>query len=192
MELDESNTILLSPSFCKLHGIIYFLLLDKEVVYVGQSKNGLSRALSHPDIKHDSIAIYECEIPELDYFEDFFIAKYQPVCNKKFNGALYKKCKKGARYKETVTLNDNMYYKSRRVTYNLEENSFYKMIQQILTHRQKDFRFIANKLSLEKKDFLKRIAEQKLKISDLEMLADVLDIDIKISFIDRETGKAII
>jgi len=192
MELNEAHTILLSPTFCNLRGIIYFLLFDKEVVYVGQSKKGLPRALSHPDIKHSSIAIYECEISELDYYEDFFIAKYQPIYNKRFNGALYKKCKKDSIYTETVTLNGNKYYKSHRTTYNLTENYFYKSILQLLNYRKKDFRFIANKMSLEKRDLLKRIAERKLKIPDLKMLADALNAELDIRFIDKDTKKPII
>lgn len=61
---------------------IYFLLLDENVVYVGQTKTGISRPLSHENNKmFNSIKIIECDKEELDYLEDKYIAKYKPVYN---------------------------------------------------------------------------------------------------------------
>ena len=47
--------------------IIYFLMDEDEVVYVGQSKIGLSRPYSHKDKKFTKIAIINCKESELDY-----------------------------------------------------------------------------------------------------------------------------
>lgn len=53
--------------------IIYFLMDEDEVVYVGQSKIGLSRPYSHKDKKFTKIAIINCKESELDDKETEFI-----------------------------------------------------------------------------------------------------------------------
>ena len=65
--------------------LIYFLLKNGEVVYVGQTKKGISRPLSHHDKKFDEIKILYCPENELDYTEDKFIQKYKPVYNHQCN-----------------------------------------------------------------------------------------------------------
>ena len=52
---------------------IYFLCKDKEVIYVGQTKQGLYRPFSHTDKDFDEIMIYNCEEKELDNIENEYI-----------------------------------------------------------------------------------------------------------------------
>lgn len=67
---------------------VYFLLKNCEVVYVGQTKNGLARPLSHRDKDFDSIKIIYCEESMLDITEDTYIEKYKPRYNKQNNYAI--------------------------------------------------------------------------------------------------------
>lgn len=64
---------------------IYFLLNNNEVVYVGQTKHGLKRPLSHTNKEFDEIKILYCKENELDITEDKFIQKYKPIYNKQNN-----------------------------------------------------------------------------------------------------------
>ena len=64
---------------------IYFLIKNDEVVYVGQTKKGLIRPLTHTDKEYDSLKIiYLYEIDQ-DVLEDFYIRKYNPIYNKTYN-----------------------------------------------------------------------------------------------------------
>lgn len=66
--------------------MIYFLLKNDEVVYVGQTKNGLYRIYSHYNNKDfNQIYVIPCEECELDYLEDLYIKKYMPKYNKLLN-----------------------------------------------------------------------------------------------------------
>lgn len=65
--------------------LIYFLINDDEVVYVGQTKYGLSRPFSHRDKKFNRIEIIKCPEANLDILEDKYIIKYQPKYNTKIN-----------------------------------------------------------------------------------------------------------
>lgn len=68
--------------------LIYFLLKNDEVVYVGQTKSGLYRPLSHIYSKDfDTIKIIETNEKDLDLLEDEFIKKYKPLYNKQVNYA---------------------------------------------------------------------------------------------------------
>lgn len=64
---------------------IYFLCKGKEVVYVGQTTQGILRPLGHTDKDFDDIMIYKCDREDLDYMENEFILKYQPIYNKSLN-----------------------------------------------------------------------------------------------------------
>lgn len=82
MEFEENNTI----EIVKYENIfIYFLLKDNIVVYVGQTKNGIFRPLSHKDKDYDNIRILYCKEEELDFLEDKYIVKYNPIYNKTYN-----------------------------------------------------------------------------------------------------------
>lgn len=90
IKFNESNCKLVNLRlFPKCY--IYFLVNDKEVVYVGQTIKGLNRLAAHLDDKEkefDKIYILPCEPNELDQLEDKFIRKYCPRYNKKMNVAM--------------------------------------------------------------------------------------------------------
>lgn len=67
---------------------VYFLIKNKEVVYVGQTKKGITRPLAHKDKEYDTIYIKYCDIEQLDCLEDFYILKYKPIYNKECNSAI--------------------------------------------------------------------------------------------------------
>lgn len=81
-EEDDSKFILL-PKY--LDCFIYFLIKEKEVVYVGQTTQGLIRPFSHKNKEFDEIRIMYCNKNDLDYFEDKYITKYKPIYNKQVN-----------------------------------------------------------------------------------------------------------
>lgn len=69
---------------------VYFLVNGDEVVYVGQTKHGISRPLSHVGCKEfDHIFIIECAVADLDFVEGNYIAKYQPKYNKTIGTATH-------------------------------------------------------------------------------------------------------
>lgn len=61
---------------------IYFLLQDEEVVYVGQTTKGTARIIAHRDKQFNNVYIIKCTDDELDYLENEFILKYNPIYNK--------------------------------------------------------------------------------------------------------------
>lgn len=61
---------------------IYFLLQGDEVVYVGQTRKGLSRPFTHDDKIYDNIKILFCDKDNLNMLEAEFIVKYEPIYNK--------------------------------------------------------------------------------------------------------------
>lgn len=80
MRIEEKNAIVLARYPKEF---VYFLLKENEVVYVGQTTNGISRPLSHRRTKEfDDIAIVPCDRRELDRVEQTMIAKYDPPLNK--------------------------------------------------------------------------------------------------------------
>lgn len=66
--------------------MVYFLLKDEEVVYVGKTTKGIVRPLSHNDKDFDSIKVLFVGEPDLDSVESHFIAKYRPKYNSKLPG----------------------------------------------------------------------------------------------------------
>lgn len=62
---------------------VYFLLYDEEVVYVGQTTNGINRPLSHiKDKNFNKIRLIYCNTEQLGEIEQKFILKYDPIYNK--------------------------------------------------------------------------------------------------------------
>ena len=62
---------------------IYYLLKDDEVVYVGQTTQGLTRPFHHDGWKDfDEVRIVHCEPNQLNVFESVAIEKYKPIYNK--------------------------------------------------------------------------------------------------------------
>ena len=68
------------------NSFIYFLISDNtvknEVVYVGQTKNGLLRPLSHKDKEYNRIFVIRCKQSDLNEMETFYIRKYNPKYNR--------------------------------------------------------------------------------------------------------------
>ena len=60
---------------------IYLLLNNDEVVYVGQTQNGLRRIMQHYDKIFNKYAFIETAKDDLDYYEDLYIMQYQPKYN---------------------------------------------------------------------------------------------------------------
>ena len=69
---------------------VYFLLKHNEVVYVGQTKKGMSRPLVHKyDKDFDEIYIMPCDEEMLDLVESEYIVKYSPLYNKTIKSGGY-------------------------------------------------------------------------------------------------------
>jgi hypothetical protein len=84
MQFEENKEkFIMVPNY--KNSFIYFLLKNNEVVYVGQTKKGISRPFAHTNKDYDSIRIMYCKNDELDYFEDKYITKYKPIYNKQVN-----------------------------------------------------------------------------------------------------------
>lgn len=61
---------------------IYFLMQGKEIVYVGQTKMGLSRVLFHCNNKvFDSYTMVQCKEEELNDREAYYIHIFEPKYN---------------------------------------------------------------------------------------------------------------
>lgn len=83
MKFEEIKNVITIPKY--QNSFIYFLLKENEVVYVGQTKKGLIRPLTHKDKEYDTIKILYCGVKELDLLEDKYIKKYEPTYNKAVN-----------------------------------------------------------------------------------------------------------
>lgn len=84
MEFEENNIAITLPKYKS--EFVYFLLKDNIVVYVGQTKKqGIKRPLSHTDKDFDTIKIIYYKKEEIDFMEDYFIKKYNPIYNKMIN-----------------------------------------------------------------------------------------------------------
>lgn len=83
---ENEKSIITIPKYQKC--FVYFLLKKGEVVYVGQTQNGIARPFSHTDKDYDEIKILYCDAKELDITEDKFIQKYRPIYNKQSNYAV--------------------------------------------------------------------------------------------------------
>lgn len=62
--------------------IVYFLINDGEIVYVGQSKLGLSRVYQHRDKVFDGVYYIPVKADMLDTVENYYILKFKPKYNK--------------------------------------------------------------------------------------------------------------
>lgn len=82
MRFEESGCIKVEePGEC----LIYFLLDHGEVVYVGQTRAGISRVFQHADKQHDEAYVLPCSRGDLDVLENTYIWKYMPKYNKQPN-----------------------------------------------------------------------------------------------------------
>lgn len=69
----------------KIKNAIYLLIDDDEIVYVGKTQNGLKRIVQHTNKKFNKFGFIEFDQNELDYYEDFYIMKYQPKYNDRYS-----------------------------------------------------------------------------------------------------------
>ena len=67
---------------------IYFLLKNKEVVYVGQTTNFHQRIGAHKEKDYDSYCFVKVEQNELDKAEIENIMLYKPIYNKQLNSEM--------------------------------------------------------------------------------------------------------
>lgn len=67
---------------------IYFLCKEGEVVYVGQTTQGVLRPLQHKDKEYDEVKLLFVDKNILDLTEGYYIAKYKPKYNKSGTGLL--------------------------------------------------------------------------------------------------------
>lgn len=91
---------------------VYFLLNNKEVVYVGQTKTGLARVYNHTKSKKfDEIYVIVCDdIDELNYLEGYYIVKYTPKYNKNYNTSyLVKICDVVSQINQTYNCHINLH-----------------------------------------------------------------------------------
>lgn len=80
MIFNEDGTLTFQK--CEYRNLVYFLLQDGEVVYVGKTTTGLARPYSHFDKEYSEIRVLPCERDNLAEVEDFYICKYKPKYNK--------------------------------------------------------------------------------------------------------------
>lgn len=85
MEFEERGNYITIPH--KDTCLIYFLLQNNEVVYVGKSTIGIARPFMHTDKQFDTVKILFCKPEDVDLLEDTFIDKYKPLYNKSRNYA---------------------------------------------------------------------------------------------------------
>lgn len=66
--------------------VIYFLIKDEQVIYVGKTQKGLVRMYQHNENK-DFDGVFIIDYPEEALFEaeKFFIGKYRPMYNTEYN-----------------------------------------------------------------------------------------------------------
>ena len=63
---------------------VYFLIKDKQIVYVGKTENGISRIFVHKDKDFDSYSFFNVARSDLDWIESVNIIHYKPTYNKQF------------------------------------------------------------------------------------------------------------
>lgn len=89
MIFNETNTEVITLTHMP-QAMIYFLLDNAEVVYVGQTTNGVGRPFQHANDKtFDSVKIIPCPKEKLDEMESVYITKYTPKYNRILNRAAY-------------------------------------------------------------------------------------------------------
>lgn len=82
-DLEPISNLMNIPASLLTATMIYYLIKDGEVVYVGKTKKGLSRPMAHQgDKEFDSISVQPCSEYSLDRLESKAIRKYVPLYNK--------------------------------------------------------------------------------------------------------------
>ncbi len=123
---------------------IYFLIDKDKVVYVGKTKNGLKRLTQHTKKTFDKFGFIEYKEEELDYYEDFYIMKYQPKYNHRYS--VYRSCVTGvystlsAKIRKYMSVFDF-------ITYAKDNEIELKYFKDILTITKKDFEYLKAELN---------------------------------------------
>lgn len=85
MRFEELNCIHINRTELPQY-FIYFLVDNEEVVYVGQTKNGITRPFEHcKNKKFDAVYLLPVAEKDLDQLEGIYILKYAPKYNGKIN-----------------------------------------------------------------------------------------------------------
>ena len=82
MKLKTKKEILSRRTPLEKDCFIYFLIKGEEIVYVGQTTNGLTRITQHcADKNFDYYSIEKCQITNLDNLEARYIVEFNPKYN---------------------------------------------------------------------------------------------------------------
>lgn len=93
---NEDSSIISIKNIPKISkSFVYFLIEKGNIVYVGQTTQGLSRPFHHTDKSFDEVRMVEVPSDMLDTFEKFYILKYSPRYNKDLNQRIGLKEAKG-------------------------------------------------------------------------------------------------
>lgn len=107
---------------------VYLLLKNNQVVYVGQTTNGINRIKQHfikKEIDFDEYRTIKCSKKDLNNLEDFYIIKYQPIYNKKINSSIVKSTYIIHKIKDIIGFNP---YSIKRIDEIIEKTPFEKFV----------------------------------------------------------------
>ena len=107
---------------------VYLLLKNNQVIYVGQTTNGINRIKQHfvkKEIEFDEYRTIKCSKKELNNLEDFYIIKYQPKYNIKINSSVVKSTYIIHKIKDIIGFNP---YSIKRIDEIIEKTPFEKFV----------------------------------------------------------------
>ena len=107
---------------------VYLLLKNNQVIYVGQTTNGINRIKQHfvkKEIEFDEYRTIKCSKKDLNNLEDFYIIKYQPKYNKKINSSVVKPTYIIHKIKDIIGFNP---YSIKRIDEIIEKTPFEKFV----------------------------------------------------------------
>ena len=82
MDSEYSKCKFIKLDICKPSAVVYFLLDNGSIVYIGQSINVMSRISAHFSCKtFDSVFYINVDIDDIDYIEGALIRKHNPKYN---------------------------------------------------------------------------------------------------------------
>jgi hypothetical protein len=152
-EKDEHHIEVPNYLFCKR--FVYLLINElDEVVYVGQTNDGLKRPFSHNDKDYKRVIIIECDYTEdMDVLEYKYIKKYNPIYNKIINYQAVVNIKKARSELIKVMRNTSLTIRhTRKVIAYLGINLIHEDEGQYLT--KQDFKKFTEYIKINKEDFV--------------------------------------
>lgn len=121
--------------------MIYFLIKNDEVVYIGQSINGIKRPIHHYDKDFDYFTFVNVrDKNKLDELENYYITKYEPKYNKTLN-----KTQAIISYSEFYS----KYYKGKKT------KGKYSKIKEVIIQNKLYFQIFKGKMFIEKSNIIK-------------------------------------